>query len=194
MTKWRLFYVLAMIICIIGAATIAGSNDDKQKQAIENAGPTGPPEEMKLVANLEGAWDVIMSWKMDPASEEWNTSNATVVYMSVLGGCGMHYTYKDKDTESNFEGSGMLAFNRETGKWQSLWMDNMSAAMSLYEGYYKDGEMVVSAEEQWNGMKYISRITTFNITDDRFEWRYELSMDNGNTFATTGKAVYTRAK
>jgi len=194
MTKWRLFYVFAMIVCIIGAAAIAGDSDNKQDRAMSNFGPTGPPDEMKQIANFAGTWDVVMSWKMDPASEEWNTSRATAIYMSVLDGCGIHYTYTEKNPESKFEGSCLLAFSRETGKWQSMWMDNMSAAMSLYEGDFKNGEMVVSDQDYWNGMKYISRMTIYNITNNRFEWKYEMSMDDGKTFATTGKAVYSRAK
>ena len=194
MTKWRIFFVFAMIVCIIVAAAIAGDSDNNTDQALSDFGPIGPPEEMQQIAHLAGEWDVTMSWKMDPTSEEWTTTKGKSHYMSVLDGCGMHYSYKETSSESTFEGSGLLAFNRETGKWQSMWMDNMSAAISLYEGDFKNGEMVVGGEDYWNGMKYISRLTTYNITDNRFDWKFEMSLDEGKTFATVGKMVYTRAK
>ena len=194
MTKWRLFYVLAMIIVIVGAAAIAGDNNKKTSEtAMSDLGPMGAPPEMKMLAGLAGEWDVEMSWKMDPASEDWMGSRGKAVFMSVLDGCGMHQTYKETDPETDFQGSGMMAYNRETGKWQSIWMDNMTAAISYYQGDFKDGALVVSGEDYWNGMKYISRITTKNITENKFDWIFEMSLD-GQTFTTMGKCIYTRDK
>ena len=194
MTKWRLFYVLAMVIVIIGAAAIAGDDDKQDDKALSDYGPIDAPEEMKQVENLAGEWDVTMSWQMDPMSEEWTNTKGKAVYMSVLDGCGMHQTYTDADPKSNFQGSGLIAYNRETGKWQSVWMDNMTAAISYYEGDLKDGAMVFTGEDYWNGMKYISRITVENISNDRFDWTFDMSLDEGKTFATVGRSVYTRAK
>lgn len=194
MTKVKTLFLLAMVICVLGAATIASDHGDKAEKSAEEYGPQGAPEELKQLSSLIGSWNVEQSFKMDPSSEKWDHSKGTAMFMDIYDGCALHYSYESIDAEENFKGTGMIAFNRETQKWQSIWFDNMAASIGLYEGDFTDGKLVVSGEDQWNGMKFISRITTFNITDDRFEWKYEMSTDGGQNFVTTGNAVYTRAK
>ncbi len=194
MTALRIIFVFSLIAVIIGAAAIAGEDQEGQKSEMTAEGmpPMGPPEEMQQIAHLAGTWDVTQDWKMDPSDQEWQTSEGVAKYEMILGGAAMRHTFDSEMMGMPFEGLGLLAFNRETEKWQQTWTDNMGAHISYYEGHYKDGKMVFTHEAVWQGQKYQDRITIHNIKDNSFDWTYELSMDGGKTWHTTGKAQYTK--
>jgi len=187
--------ILLAVCLILGSLNLPIMADDQIKNEQAATQPAmGPTPEMRQFAFLLGTWDVAQSWKMDPAKEEWTDSKAVSTFVNLYDGCGIHQSYEGEVMNMPFKGTGLSAFNRETGKWQSVWLDNMGAAIGYYEGYYKDGKMVVQGEDTYGGQKYITRITTLNYTAQRFEWTLEMSMDGGKTFITTGKAVYTKPK
>jgi hypothetical protein len=179
---------------IIGAAAIAGDQTSGQKssQAEMEMPPMGAPEQMKMLADMIGTWDVVQNWKMDPSDTTWQTSKGVSTYKNVLDGCAMEFTFDSEMLGMPFHGLGLIAYNRETGKWQTTWIDNMSAAIGYYTGDFKDGKFVVSGEDKWNGQTFLSRMTTYNITPNKFDWMYEMSMDGGKTWYQTVKAVYTK--
>jgi hypothetical protein len=61
------------------------------------------------------------------------------------------------------------------------------------EGDMLDDKMVMDGTGLWNGQKYWARVSFYNMTDDRFEWSYEMSMD-GKNFVQTGHMVYSKKK
>jgi hypothetical protein len=184
-----------MIAVIIGAAAIAGEDQEagkSEEMTSQEMPPMGPPEEMKMMKDVVGVYDVEQQWRMDPASEEWETSNGVATYELILDGAAVRHTYESEMMGMPFHGLGLIAFNRETGKWQQAWVDNMGAQISYYEGNYKDGQMVTVGEEKWQGQTYLARITVYNMEPDGFDWKYEMSMDGGKEYFTSGKAHYTK--
>lgn len=61
----------------------------------------------------------------------------------------------------------------------------------MYTGDFEDGKMVVEGEDRGQGMTYQSRLTTYNITDKGFDWKYEMSND-GTNFVEGAKATYRK--
>ena len=161
--------------------------------ADEDMPPMGPPEEMKMVAPMVGAWDVAMTARMAP-DQPWEESNGSCTYEMILDGSALLQKFEGSMGGMPFSGESLMCFNRETKKWQVTWIDNMACMLSIYEGKMKDGQMVVSGEDMWQGIKFLSRNTTFNITDTRFEWTMENSMDGGKTWYESMKSVYTKKK
>jgi hypothetical protein len=152
---------------------------------------TGAPPEMKQVAILEGTWDAAMQVRMGPETP-WIEAKALCIYKMVLDGCALEQTFTGDMAGMSIKGTGLTCFNRGSGKWQSSWIDNTAAGLSLYEGDFKDGRMVVSGVDKMPGMTVLSRITTFNITPARFDWLVENSFDKGATWVETMKAVFTK--
>lgn len=151
----------------------------------------GAPPEMKQIAAMEGTWDVVMQMRMS-AEAPWMESKGVCVNKLVLDGCALEQTMTADVGGMPMKGTGMTCFNRGSGKWQSSWIDNLSAGLGLYEGDFKDGRLVVSGVDKMPGMTMLSRITTYNITPTRFDWLGENSFDNGATWIETMKGVYTK--
>lgn len=194
MFKLKMLFVLAMIVVVIGAAAIAGDEPSGKTETEQTTQmpPTGPPEQMKMLSDLPGTWNVDQQWKMSPEDTTWQSFPGVSVYKEILDGCAMQFTMKSQMMGMPYEGLGIITYNRETGKWQTIWIDNMGAGMGYYQGDFKNGKFVVSGEEKWQGQTYHSRITTYNITPQKFDWMFEMSTDGGKTWMVMGKSVYTK--
>jgi hypothetical protein len=153
--------------------------------------PMGPPPEMKQIAAMEGVYDVVFKYKMDPA-QSWVTTNGLCTIKNVLGGAAQQMTWQGEMLGMNFEGRGMTCYDRESKMWQNTWVDNMSARISYYTGTMQDGNFVFEGEDVMEGKPVQARNTTMHITDKGFESKMEMSMDGGQTYMTWATAVYTK--
>jgi len=146
---------------------------------------------MKEVEALNGEYEVRFSFKMDPASEEWTETEATAVVSMVAGGGAQQLLFEGHMMGMPFSGMGLTSYDRETRKWQMTWVDSMGARISMYTGDFKDGKMLVTGKDLGQGMTYHSRLTTYNMTEKGFDWKYEMSTD-GTNYVEGAKATYTK--
>ena len=151
---------------------------------------TGPPRLLRKIKFMVGDWDVVMSIKPDP-NGDWVETRGKSTFRFILDGAALEQDYVGEMWGKAFLGKGYFCFNRFSGKWQHTWSDNGAANISVFEGDFIEGRLVVSGEEKTPDGGFLSRATTFNITDDQFEWTLETSPD-GETWAAVMKAVYSR--
>ena len=185
--------LVAGALCL-GAESAALADHHQEAQAPGEGGmpPMGPPEEMKEIEGMNGEYSVKFYYKNDPASPEWTETAATAVLSTVAGGGAQQLLYEGEMMGMPFTGIGLTSYDRETGKWQTTWVDSMGARISMYTGDLEDGMLVVSGEDKGQGMTYHSRLTTYNITEKGFDWKYEMSMDGGQSYIEGAKASYMR--
>ena len=189
---------MAATLCLTaGAASFADHHE--QSQAHEDHGhaeggmpPMGPPPEMSQLEPMNGEYAVKFYYKADPSSPEWTETSATAVLSTVAGGGAQQLLFEGEMMGMPFSGLGLTSYDRETGKWQTSWVDSMGARISTYTGEFADGKLVVAGEDMGQGMTYHARLTTYNITDTGFDWTYEMSVDGGENYIDGAKATYTK--
>ena len=181
---------LALALVAVGVYLPA----QNEQPAEEEMPPMGPPPEMQEVNGLVGNWDVVMKSKWDPNDTAWTETKGVCEYKLIAGGAALMMDYKGEMMGMPFLGISVQCFDRETGKWQSIWTDNVGARISVYEGVKEGDKLVMIGEELWQGQKALGRLTTYNHTDDSFDWLMESSYDNGETFVVTATARYTRRR
>ena len=161
--------------------------------AQEGMPPVGATDELKALKWLEGTWDVVQKFNMSDTGEVWMESKGVATYRLTLNDCLLVMDYKSEMMGMVFEGFLYETFDRVTGKYQSVWVDNMAARMSYYEGF-KDGDKTVMTGEEISpdGRVLLAKITTYNETPEKFDWKMEMSSDNGETYVTGGIATYTK--
>jgi len=187
-----LMIILAAGALCFGIGAVSLADDDKgQGQAEGGMPPMGPPPEMKQIESMNGEYKVKFSFKMNPASTEWTETEATAVLSTVAGGGAQQLKFEGNMMGMPFSGIGLTSYDRENKKWQTTWVDSMGARISMYTGTFKDGKMVVAGKDKGQGMTFDSRLTTYNITEKGFDWKYEMSTD-GTNFIEGAKATYTR--
>ena len=185
--------VVTMSFMLLGLIMIGGMvAAQPESKAEAPVMQMGAPPEMKQLAFMVGTWDVVMSMRMSP-DEPWTESKAVNTNVMIIDGCALQSEFEAEMMGMQFKGFSTTTYNRVTGKWQTTWIDNIGAAVGLYEGDFKDGKFVVSGKDVMpDGKTMVSRITSYNITDTKYEWMQENSMDNGATWMTSMKGVYTK--
>lgn len=183
-----MFFLTALFLCSMPVL----AQEKTEAATTEENPPVGPPPQMKEIAYLVGVWDVDMKMRMSDTATTFTDTKGVCRYESILDGSVMEMTYEGQFMGMNFKGFGLQCFNRETGKWQSVWSDNISSCMSLYEGEKKDAILTLTGVDRYQGMEFLTRISTFNETPTRFEWKMEHSMDGGKTYLLSATAVYTK--
>ncbi len=152
--------------------------------------PTGPPRSLKKIAFLEGRWEAAMAVKPDPHAD-WIENKGESVFRWILDGAVMEQTFEGSMMDRPFNGRGYLAFNRFSCKWQHSWSDNVAAILSFYEGDFENDKLIVIGRETAPETSFQVRITWYNITENKFDWLLETSMD-GHQWLATMRAVYNR--
>lgn len=157
--------------------------------------PMGPPEQITAYSWILGTWDVDQKFKMGEADTSWIPTKGVAVYTSELNGSMIKMAYTSEMMGMSFEGTMLMVYDRITQKWQSIWIDNMSARMSYYEGKHDGDKMVLGGPDvNYDGSIVMARMTTYNETPDSFDWKMEMSTDGGKTYWLTGEAKYIKRK
>ena len=186
----RRFVAITLMSAFLGAMLVPGL---VLAQGEEHAMPeVGAPKEMKELAAMNGVFDVEMKFKMDPSDEDWTVTNGLATIKMVLDGAAQQMDWQGEMMGMKFNGLGLVTYDRETKMWQSVWMDNMAGRMSTSEGEMADGKLVFIGTDLMQGMKLNVRQTTYNITEKGFDWKYEMSMDGGETYMTAMTSTYKK--
>ncbi|MEZ5359960.1 MAG: DUF1579 family protein [Candidatus Zixiibacteriota bacterium] len=181
----KVFVLLAMVL-MIGSAWA-----EDMPQGEMQMPEMGPPKEMMSLESMVGKWSVDMKSRQMP-EQPWEESKGSVECEYILGGSAVRQYYSGDMMGAPFSGETTMCYNRQTKLWQVTWIDNMFAQMSYYEGHWDGDKFVASNREVWMGVEYLTRMTTFNITDKSYEWKMEMSMDDGKTWFSSMEAVYTK--
>lgn len=93
-------------------------------------------------------------------------------------------------------------FDFWVGDWDLTWNDTSHGTNKIYKifdgctlmGNFENGEMKLSTQPRklQNGKEMISRMVFYNIQPNTFDWRWEASTDNGNTWKTNWLIHYKR--
>lgn len=151
---------------------------------------TGAPRILKKISFLEGKWDVVMSVKSGP-NADWIKTEGRSEFNWILDRTVLEQVYDGSMMGQPFKGRGYLAFNRFSGRWQHTWADNAAAILSMYEGEFAGGKLVVTGKEITPGSSFLVRITWYNISDDNFDWVLETAHSE-DEWSPSMKAVYSR--
>lgn len=162
-------------------------------QAQEDMPPMGRPAEMDEMAFLVGEWDVVMNMRMAP-DQPWMESEASATTEMILDGCVQRMTFEGNVMGMPLKGMDHLSYNRDTGKFESMWMDNMSARFSTMSGNLEGDQLVLRGHDQRMGQEFLVRTTSTKHDDDHVDWVMEESVDDGTTWYESMKMTYTRKK
>ncbi|RYZ72313.1 MAG: DUF1579 domain-containing protein, partial [Proteobacteria bacterium] len=97
-----------------------------------------PGEEHDMLQSVVGKWKVTtQSWESEAAKPAESTGTST--FKSKLGGRFFEQEFKGKMNGMNYEGEGMMGYNKVTKKYESSWYDSMSTGMMTFTGDFDSG-------------------------------------------------------
>ena len=165
-------------------------------QAPEDGGempPMGRPAEMDAIDFMLGDWSVAVEMRMGPEAPFTATTGASTV-TAVLDGCVQRMDFEADVMGMPMRGVDHTTFNRNTNRYESVWVDNMGANFTIMHGGLEGGKFVLQGENKMMGQDVVLRSTSEKRSDDELFWTMDESYDGGKTWSTTMRMTYTRKK
>ena len=131
-----------------------------------------------------GEWEA--TW---PAQNGSPGGHGTNSIKRILDGCVVQENFSGAPP---FRGTSLSIFDVKAGKWKQTWVDNQGAYLD-FTGEFKDGQMILQREATGpNGAKFLQRMVWKNITPNEFDWSWEASHDDGETWQVQWPIHYKR--
>lgn len=128
-------FVLSMVLAGVAAAQEQKPGDmgmsPEQMQAMMQAMSPGEPH--KRMAHMVGDWTFTNKFFMAPGQPP-EESSGTMHAEALLGGRYVEHTWKGNMMGMPFEGRGTDAYDNNTKKYVSTWIDNMGTGIMVQTG------------------------------------------------------------
>ncbi|NAS11169.1 hypothetical protein GTQ38_04105 [Flavobacteriaceae bacterium R33] len=110
----------------------------------------------------------------------------------IENGCVLKESWKS--AKGQFTGSSMNFFNKQSGSWEQLWIDNQGSHLKL-KGNRKGNQMILSSDEftHTDGKTYVNRITWTMNEDGTVRQLWEV-LHQGEVANVAFDGLYKRAK
>jgi len=101
-----------------------------------------------------------------------------------------------KIIEENFiapdlHGISVSAYDPERGLWCQAWVDNNGTYLD-FTGKFEDGKMILGRDAIVKGQACRQKMVWYDIQENKLEWNWERSDDNGQTWRVLWQIHYTR--
>lgn len=125
----------------------------------------------KLMAGMEGKWEVEMVSWMGPDAPPSPPSKVTAEYKSILNGLYLQSEYKGNvEGMGKFEGRGFMAYDNARRKFISTWIDSWGSGLLYLEGEWDENSktltMTGKSTDPVTGKQIDFREVT-RVTDDK---------------------------
>lgn len=109
-------------------------------EAYQKLGTPGEPH--KMMANWAGTWDIRMKSWMEPDQPPVE-SKGSAEYRLILGGRFLQEDIHSEMMGTPYNGAGFMGYDNVTGKYVTVWIDDMSTSTMLFEGTASpDGKII----------------------------------------------------
>jgi len=139
-----------------------------------------PPSEMHQFDFWLGEWQV--SWGDGATGTNW--------VRSILGGFAVLENF-DGRSGTPLQGMSVSTYDPLARRWHQTWADNTGGYYDLTGGMEGD-RMILTTTDRSSEQQALLRMTFADIQPDQFDWTWERSQDQGETWHPLWKIHYTR--
>ena len=93
----------------------------------------------------------------------------------------------------DLHGMSVSSYDPERGLWCQTWVDNNGTYLD-FTGKFEDNRMILSRDAIVKGQACKQRMVWYDIQENRLEWNWERSDDNGKSWRVLWQIHYTRMK
>jgi len=172
----QLKYFLSVIFILNFSIVILPQDDDSQK-------PCSSPE-----ASQFDFW--IGEWKVEWQNPDSTMAEGTNVVTSILESCVIEENFIGKPGV-DFVGKSFSVYNPTKKIWQQTWVDDQGGYM-VFTGGMENNKMILSRKISRDYKELFQRMVFYNISNDKFDWNWESSEDDGVTWKLNWQIHYSR--
>ncbi len=172
-TNWRGMIFGTMALPLLVAPPLAAQGD---------AQPTCEGPEHRQFEFWVGDWEVTAQGGKGGVA-------GTNLITQTLDGCVLHEHWKGSQGGT---GESFNFFDRQTGMWHQLWVDNRGRPLR-FAGQYDDGKLAMEGESQApDGSVIHHKLTFFNNAEGTVRQLWEQSRDGGTTWNVVFDGLYRK--
>ena len=93
----------------------------------------------------------------------------------------------------DLHGMSVSSYDPERSLWCQTWVDNNGTYLD-FTGKFEDNRMILSRDALVKGQACKQRMVWYDIQENRLEWNWERSDDNGKSWRVLWQIHYTRKK
>ena len=131
------------------------------------------------------------TWSLEWTSASGPASGTNVITRD-LGDCVIHERFS---AETGFEGESVSVLT--PSGWRQTWVDNSGGYLLFKGATGEDGrvmEMRMDGVETPDGSMQVNRMIWEDVTEDSLTWRWQSTVDGGETWRNLWVIYYTRAE
>ena len=164
-----------LFLSLLSVVTINAQNQQK---------PCSAPESSQF-----DFW--IGEWECTWVDAKGGKHKGTNSIRKILDSCVIEENF-DGNPGTQLVGKSHSVYSTQQEKWFQTWVDNSGGYLD-FEGDMIDNKMILSRTVNLeDGASFIQRMVWYNITENKFDWNWERSDDNGETWTTNWKLHYRR--
>ena len=91
----------------------------------------------------------------------------------------------------DLHGISVSVYDPERSVWCQTWVDNNGTYLD-FTGKFEDGKMTLSRDAIVKGQACRQRMVWWDIQENKFDWNWERSDDNGKSWRVLWQIHYTR--
>jgi len=154
----------------------AGGDMESMMKAWKDLGTPGPQHaELK---KMVGEWTAHME-RTDPMTGQAIKEEGKCKYSMILNGLILRQDFEGVMDGQKFKGVGFMAFNKGSGKYESIWMDDMSSGIMYSAGDAPEKGKPVTFAGHWFGpdaAKVDQKTVMTNVDDDTHTLKMQMNM------------------
>ncbi|GEM_PF-716442 len=164
--------------------TASSSAPEESAVGSQNLAPTALPSKFRQFDFVTGDWEVTNQDCLSGASSK----------VTLFGQGGGIAVLEDFRCGDSYRGSSVSLYNTVTGKWHYLWLDTDGLLLEL-RGDRVDEDMMLEGEfeDPQDGQSRLARVTYDRISGSQIDRKFEVSEDNGQTWAIRRIDHYAKA-
>jgi hypothetical protein len=170
------YIVFALVVVFVACSAMAQSNAPN---------PCADPHQKELEFWV-GEWD--LTWPGDTAGQVAHGTNSI---KRTMDGCVVQENFSGHNA-MHLRGMSVSTYDTRNHAWKQTWVDNEGGYLDFVGGF-KDGEMILARDlTRPDGSKAKQRMVFKNISQNEFDWSWELSTDGGKTWQVNWPIHYKR--
>jgi hypothetical protein len=156
-----------------------------------------PASELSRLEGLVGEWKI--SGRMMVTLEQWSDASGQATIRAALNGKFLEERYQMEFGNTKWDVICLRSWDPFQRTYRVGYFDNQFGLFDVYEGLYRDGELLVSNVRSntfftSGRLKFHTRNRTYALSRDSFKLDWYGSLDGGQTWFPAGNLTYTRTK
>lgn len=186
---------LASALLLVLAWGAVSAQDDAESGDLPEPDPA-----MQQLEWFIGEWDVVSRMLTDAENDEWIEENLRTVHSYELGGNMIFEHFFGPLGGEPFEAWSLRTYNPREERWEQRWVDTSPSGFADWTGNWDEEEQQFVGyanrfrDEEGNITGDVAtREVFYNISEDSFSWKFEVTRDGGETWQEQWTLEYTRA-